>query len=150
VSPRPQEYPRHSHPLVAKGADRRHLFAGRCLEPHRRARLGRKLLAIALYCPLDRAQAGDDAFLGCQLVADHVGIAVVPPQALLEPGLLAIERLFALPSQCTARPAGASSTHEFHGFLDQHGLKRAVPQRIDDQRNSDLPLLMKVASTIVG
>ena len=50
-------------------------FASR-LEPHRRARLGRKLLAIALYRPLDRAQADDDALLGCQLLADHVGIAV--------------------------------------------------------------------------
>ena len=72
------------------------LLAGRRLEPHRRARLRRKLLAIALYRPLDRAQADDDAFLGCQLLADHVGIAVVLPQTLLQPGLLAIERLFAL------------------------------------------------------
>ena len=72
------------------------LFAGRRLEPHRGARFRRKLLAIALHRTFDCAQADDDAFLGCQLLADHVGIAVVLPQTLLEPALLAIERLFAL------------------------------------------------------
>ncbi len=80
------------------------LLARRCLEPHRRARFRRKLLAIALYRPLNCAQADNDAFLGCQLLADHVSIAAVLPQTLLEPALLALKCLFALrlPIRCPA------------------------------------------------
>jgi hypothetical protein len=82
------------------------LFARRCLEPHCRARF-RKLLATALNRPLNCAQADNDAFLGCQLLTDHVGIATMLLLTLLEPGLLAIKRLFAL-RLAIGRPASPS------------------------------------------
>src|SRR6516165_1633624 len=66
-----------------------HLLARRCLKPHRRPRLRRKLLAIPLHRPLNRAQADGDALLGSQLLADHVGVAAMTAQALPQPGLLA-------------------------------------------------------------
>ena len=41
------------------------------------------------------AQADDDALLGDQLLADHVGIAAMTAEALPQPGPLAVEHLLA-------------------------------------------------------
>src|SRR5262249_39252665 len=83
-----------------------HLLAGRRLKPHRRPRLRRKLLPIRLHRSLNRAQADDDALLGSQFLADHVGIAAMATQALPQPGLLAIERLLAPRLPIRRPPAG--------------------------------------------
>jgi DNA invertase Pin-like site-specific DNA recombinase len=51
-----------------------HLFARRRLEPHGRSRLRLQLLPIRLHRPLDGAKADGDCFVGCELLAQHVGI----------------------------------------------------------------------------
>ena len=43
--------------------------------------------------PLHSPQADGDALLGGQFLADHIGIARVPPEALLDPGLEAVQPL---------------------------------------------------------
>src|SRR5262249_45621578 len=72
------------------------LLTGRRLEPHGCPCLRGKLPPIPLHRPFDRAQADDNALLGGQLLADHVGIAAMPAQALSQPLLVTIERLFSL------------------------------------------------------
>ena len=72
------------------------LLAGRRLKPHRGAGLCQELLAIAGHRPLHGAQRNDDALLRRQLLADHVGIAAMPAQALSQPLLVTIQHLFAL------------------------------------------------------
>jgi hypothetical protein len=65
--------------------------AGRGLEAERRARLGRQLAPHPADGALDRAQADREAVLGQQLLADHVGVAAVTPQALAGPRPQAVQ-----------------------------------------------------------
>jgi len=69
------------------------LLTGPRLEPDRRARLGAQLLAQVRHRPLHRAQAHHYALLRHEFLADHVGIAAMAPEALLDPRLKAVQRL---------------------------------------------------------
>ena len=88
-----QEY---AHPLVANrypplAEINLELASRRCLEPHRRLRLGRQQPPERRHRPLDRAQAHVDALLPDQVLAHHLGIAAVLEEALLQPRLLILE-----------------------------------------------------------
>ncbi len=71
------------------------LLARTGLEPHRRPRLGAKLPTQMRHRTLDRAQAHLGALLGCELLADNVGIARVAAKPLLDPPLEAVQPLHA-------------------------------------------------------
>jgi hypothetical protein len=61
------------------------LLARLRLEPHRRTCRGNQLPAQRCRRTLDRPQADDDALLGCQLLANYIGVAGMATKPLGEP-----------------------------------------------------------------
>jgi hypothetical protein len=87
----------HPHPLATDPHPRvaevdLHLMARRRLKPHGCAHLRLQLAAPALHPQLHRAQPDDDPVLARQFLADHVGIAAMPEEALPQPVVQAVER----------------------------------------------------------
>ncbi|WGR93072.1 hypothetical protein MTX26_24630 [Bradyrhizobium sp. ISRA443] len=107
------------------------LLARRRLEPHRGARLRRKLLAIALHrrltmMPFSAANSW------------WITSALPLPQTLLEPGILASERLFALRLSIGRRAAGRNVVHGVAANPELPGNPFATPQLVEPEYRRNL------------
>jgi len=89
-----QEHPAplalHRHPQLAE--IHLQLVAGRRLEPHRRAGLGRQFAPQWRHRALHRAQAHSNAVLTLQVLPHHVRVATVAPEPIRQPAIEPVQR----------------------------------------------------------